>query len=172
MNYVSFKIRIYAFLLDYLLILIYGIFVVGSMSIIFRPYFTPLFSRSPIIAELTGFFMITLPVGLYFVFCESSKWQGTWGKRKLGVCVVDNNGQRINLLRSTTRTIIKFLPWEIAHFGIWHLMLPNDLSEITVMVLLSTSNLLLLLYLLVPLFNKRVKNVYDWPAGTVVIREL
>ena len=82
MSYASFKIRIYAFLLDYLLIVIYGILVVGTISIVFRPFFTPLFSSSPVISELTGFLIMTLPISLYFIFCECSRWQGTWGKKK------------------------------------------------------------------------------------------
>ena len=50
MSYAAFKTRIYAFLLDYLIIVIYGIFVVGTISFVFRPYINPLFSSSPIIA--------------------------------------------------------------------------------------------------------------------------
>jgi uncharacterized RDD family membrane protein YckC len=67
MSYAAFKTRIYAFLLDYLVIVIYGIFVVDTISFVFRPYFNPLFSSSPVTAELTGFFMMTLPVPLYFM---------------------------------------------------------------------------------------------------------
>jgi len=78
---------------------------------------------------------MTLPVSLYFILCESSKWQGTVGKRKMGIRVVDGVGQRIGISRSAFRTAIKFLPWEVAHFGIWRLMLPTDFSEITVYVI-------------------------------------
>ncbi|WP_231597450.1 RDD family protein [Bacillus sp. SA1-12] len=95
MSYASFKLRIYAFLLDYLVIVLYGIFVVGSISLLFRSYINPLFSNSPVIAQITGFFMITLPVSLYFILSESSKWQGTLGKKKMGIRVVDVNGKRI-----------------------------------------------------------------------------
>lgn len=77
-DYAPFKKRIYAFSLDYLVIVLYGIFIVGSISFVFSPFITPLFTNSPIIAQLTGFFMITLPVSLYFILCERSKWQGTW----------------------------------------------------------------------------------------------
>jgi len=62
MPFAPFKIRIYAFLLDYLVIVMYGIFVVGTISLVFKSFITPLFLNSPIIAELTGFLMITLPV--------------------------------------------------------------------------------------------------------------
>ena len=169
-SYASFKIRIYAFLLDYLVIVLYGIFVVGTISLVFRSSITPLFSSSPVIAQLTGFFMITLPVSLYFIVCESSKWQGTWGKRKMGIRVVDGGGQRIGITRSAFRTAIKFLPWEVAHFGIWRLMLPTDFSELTIYVILNAVNLAIVVYLLIPFTNKNRKNVYDWLVGTEVVR--
>jgi|1186.fasta_scaffold570290_1 uncharacterized RDD family membrane protein YckC len=170
MSYAPFKIRIYAFLLDYLVIVMYGMFVVGTISFVFRSFITPLFSSSPVIAELTGFFMMTLPVSLYFILCERSRWQGTWGKKKMGIRVVDSEGQRIELGRAVIRTTIKFLPWEVAHFGIWRLMLPTNFSEITVFVILNIVNLTVLLYLIIPLTNKKKKNIYDWVAGTVVVR--
>src|SRR5690625_315718 len=169
MTYAPFKKRIYAFLLDWLVIIVYGIFVLGSISLIFQPYIEPLFSRSTITAELTGFLMITLPVSLYFILCECSEWQGTLGKRKMGIRVVDGFGQRIGIVRSVVRTVVKFLPWEVAHFGIWQLTLPSTLSEMTVLILLNAVNLAILFYLIIPLTNKRKKNVYDCIAGTEVI---
>src|SRR5690625_4011198 len=164
-----FKKRIYAFVLDCLVIAVYGIFVVGTILFLFRLYIKPLFSSSPVTAELTGFFMITLPVSLYFILCECSKWQGTLGKRKMGIRVVDGFGQRIGIGRSVVRTVIKFLPWEVAHFGIWRLMLPSTLSEMTVLIILSAVNFAILVYFIVPLTNKKRKNVYDWVASTEVI---
>src|SRR5690625_1402500 len=169
MSYAPFKKRIYAFLIDYLLIALYGIIVVGTISIVCRPYVEPLFSSSPVTAQLTGFFMTTLPVSLYFILCEWSKWQGTFGKRKMGIRVVDNIGQRIGLRHSTVRTVIKFLPWEVAHFGIWRLMLPSNIPEMTVLIILIAVYLAILVYLITPFTNKEKKNVYDWVAGTKVI---
>ncbi|SMQ78238.1 RDD family protein [Bacillus sp. OV166] len=169
MSYAPFKIRIYASLLDYLVIVIYGIFI-GGISFVFRSFLNPLFTSSPVKAELTGFFMMTLPVTLYFILCECSKWQGTLGKRKMGIRVVDGVGQRIGIGRSAFRTAIKFFPWEVAHFGIWRLMLPTDFSEFTVYVILYAVNLVIFLYLIIPLTNKKRKNVYDWIAGTEVVR--
>jgi len=169
MTYASHKIRIFAFLIDYLVIVIYGIFIVGTISNVFRTDINSLFSSSPVTAELTGFFMMTLPVSLYFVLCEYSKWQGTLGKRKMGIRVVNNAGQRIGIGRSIFRTAIKFIPWEVAHFGIWRLFLPTSLTEITVYVILSAANFAIIIYLIIPLTNKKRKNIYDWIAGTNVV---
>jgi len=170
MSYAPYKIRIYAFLIDYLVIIVYGVFVVGTISIIFRSHVSPLFLNSPVTAELTGFIMITLPVSLYFALSESSKWQGTFGKRKMGVRVANDVGDRIGISRSIFRTTIKFLPWEIAHFGIWRLILTTHYSEMTILIILSIVNIAILIYLITPLTNKSRKNVYDWIAGTKVVQ--
>lgn len=113
--------------------------------------------------------MMTLPVSLYFILCECTKRQGTLGKRKMGVCVVDNSGQRIGIGRSVVRTAVKFLPWELAHFGIWQLMLPSSISDITIYIILSTVNFAILVYLIFPFTNKKRKNVYDGIAGTEIV---
>lgn len=169
MFYSTFKDRIYAFLLDYLVIVIYGVFVVGTISFVFRLYFQSLFSSSPAVAELTGFCLMTLPVSLYFILCERSKWQGTLGKRKMGICVVDNFGQRIGIGRSVVRTTVKFLPWELAHFTIWQLMLPSSMSDMTIYIILGIVYFAIIVYLIIPFTNKKRENVYDWLAGTEVV---
>ncbi|QAS52057.1 RDD family protein [Halobacillus litoralis] len=171
MNYAPFKMRVLAFLLDYLLILSYGIFVVGSVSLLFRQPLNFLFSNSPVIAQITGFVMMTAPVSLYFILSECSKWKGTWGKRKMSLQVVNDQGDRLGLSRSLIRTAIKFLPWEVAHFAIWRLMLPTSYSEKTLYIVLNTVNVAILLYLIVPFTNKKRRNIYDWLAGTAVVEK-
>ncbi|MBS4221748.1 RDD family protein [Bacillus sp. FJAT-49682] len=169
MHCAPFKTRIYAFLLDYLVFAFYGVLVVGSISLVFKSILTPLFSGSPVIAELTGFLLLTLPVSLYFILCERSKWQGTWGKKKMSIRVMDSAGKRIGLGRSTVRTAIKFLPWEVAHFGMWRLIHPTVFSEISIMVILYVAMFTVLIYLLSPLSNKKRRTIYDWIAGTKVV---
>lgn len=169
MQIAPFKIRIYAFLIDYIVIVLYGVFVVGTISFIFRPYIAPLFSTSPVTAEITGFLMITLPVSVYFIVCESSSWQGTIGKRMMKIRVVNKEGRRIGIFQSIIRTGAKFLPWEVAHFGIWRLMLPSNFSEMTIFIILNGVNVAILLYLITPFTNRYKKNIYDYIAGTKVI---
>ncbi|MFZ0477170.1 MAG: RDD family protein [Halobacillus sp.] len=169
MSFSLFKTRLYAFLLDYLIIVLYGVLVVGGISFILRSTITPLFSHSPVTAQWTGFLLITLPVSLYFMIGEQSIWQGTVGKRMMGVRVVDQAGRRIGIGRSILRTTIKFLPWEAAHFAVWHLLLPSDFSERTLYFILSAVYITVFLYLILPLTNPKRRNIYDWAAGTVVI---
>lgn len=87
----------------------------------------------------------------------------------MGIRVVDRNGRRIGLSRSILRTVIKFLPWEIAHFGIWNVMLPSAIPENTALLFLTAANAAIFLYLIIPLTNSKRKNVYDWVAGTEVV---
>jgi len=56
---------------------------------------------------------------LYFALLESSEWQGTAGKRALGLIVTDMNGQRVTFMRATGRHFAKivtsFIPLGIGY---------------------------------------------------------
>jgi len=46
---------------------------------------------------------------LYFALCESSSWQGTLGKKALGLQVTDLDGNRISFGRATARYFAKYV---------------------------------------------------------------
>ncbi len=46
---------------------------------------------------------------LYFAAMESSSWQGTLGKRALGIAVTDLNGERISFARASARFFGKLI---------------------------------------------------------------
>lgn len=125
---VSFGTRIFAFLWDYVIILGYIILLIG-LSFLIRPLVIPMFTTNPLLAEFTGFLFITLPVYLYFAVCEGSKAHATWGKRKMGIVVAGIYGQPIGLGTSLFRSALKFLPWELAHFTIWHMVIPSEYPD-------------------------------------------
>jgi uncharacterized RDD family membrane protein YckC len=56
---------------------------------------------------------------LYFALLESSEWQGTAGKKVLGLIVTDMNGQRVTFMRATGRHFSKivtsFIPLGIGY---------------------------------------------------------
>ena len=54
---------------------------------------------------------------LYFALCESSSWQGTVGKKILGLRVTDLNGQPINFAKATGRHFGKILSALILGIG-------------------------------------------------------
>ncbi len=63
---------------------------------------------------LFGFISIFVAAGiiggwLYHALCESSEWQGTPGKKALGLIVTDLAGQRISFGRATGRYFAKII---------------------------------------------------------------
>jgi uncharacterized RDD family membrane protein YckC len=164
---VSFSTRIIAFLWDYIIILGYIILLIGA-SFLVRPLMIPLFTTNPYLAEITGFMFITLPVYLYFAICEGSKAHATWGKRKMGIVVTGIYGQPIELGSSFFRSALKFVPWELAHFTIWHMVIPSDTPDYLIYSLLVTVYGLVILYLISPFWSKNKQTIYDSIAGTVI----
>ncbi|MBP1963355.1 RDD family protein [Paenibacillus aceris] len=159
--------RLIAFLWDYVIIAGYIILLIG-VSFLLRPLLTPLFTTNPLLAEINGFLFITLPVYLYFAICEGSKWHATWGKRKMGVVVSGINGKSIGLGSSLLRSALKFVPWELSHFTIWHMVIPSKYPNSFIFALLATVYGLVLIYLISPLWNKNKQTLYDFIAGTVI----
>lgn len=167
LNSVSLGTRIIAFLWDYVIIAGYIILLI-CVSFFIRPLLIPFFTTNPFLAEITGFLFITLPVYLYFALCEGSKSHATWGKRKMGVVVTGIHGQSIGLGSSFFRSALKFVPWELAHFTIWHMVIPSEYPDSLVYSLLATVYGLVIIYLISPLWNKNKQTVYDFIAGTVI----
>jgi len=54
---------------------------------------------------------------VYFAICESSSWQGTVGKKLLGLRVTDLNGNRIGFAKATGRHFGKILSGIILGIG-------------------------------------------------------
>ncbi|TCZ74704.1 RDD family protein [Paenibacillus albiflavus] len=160
--------RLLAFLWDYILISVYICFLV-IIFIVARPLLIPLFTLNPLIAELSGFLLITLPVYLYFAISESTKLQGSWGKRKMGIAVANLNGNPLSLGKSLFRSTLKFIPWELAHFTIWHMAIPSNYPSYVIYTLLALVYGLAFIYLLSPFWSKQRQTLYDRIARTVVI---
>jgi uncharacterized RDD family membrane protein YckC len=162
------RFRFLAMAIDYLVFIIYGVVLFG-LSFLFKPLLTELFTTSAEVAQLTGFVLITLPVIMYFVLGESSKGMGSIGKRKLGLAVADHKGERLRIFRSLIRNLIKFTPWELAHFAIWRLRFPTGFSESFLVGILIMVNVTVLVFIFCPFLNKNRKSLYDYLAGTKVI---
>ena len=117
-----------AFGLDYLLIAAYLVLVVaaGATARSVAPDAAGALFGGPLVGELTGFLVVTLPISLYFVLSERWPRGATWGKRRLGLRVVTEAGEPLTLGRSVLRTALKFLPWELAHAVIWRFAFPGS----------------------------------------------
>jgi uncharacterized RDD family membrane protein YckC len=163
--------RLKAFLIDYLVILIYIGLLIGSTLLIAKYLSVSLANVDPVSGELIGFVTLTLPVILYFTLMENSKYAATLGKGKVGLKVVSKDLSKATLGRLLTRNCIKFLPWELAHFFVFRLFdftrrdipLPG-----WVLVGLITSQAIALIYTLF-LFSKNGRSVYELLSSTRVI---
>lgn len=160
-----------AFALDYVIIGAYliAIFGLGAATNARTPgLLAPLFG-TPWSAQLTAFVLITLPVTLYFAFGEAGPTGATWGKRQLRLQVCTVAGRRMTLSRSLGRTVLKFIPWELAHTCIWNISLaegpvpPIYWTGLILVWLLVAANVLSVVT------NRERQTLYDRIAGTTVI---
>ncbi|GHO41914.1 RDD family protein [Ktedonospora formicarum] len=176
MTFASIWRRLVAFLLDYLIISVYLIFLVivgvglglGPLKTIFQVMFA-----NPNVSEASAFLLLVLPVLLYFVLCEQSPWQATWGKRKLGLRVTDASGARLRFPRSLVRSLLKLAPWELTHACLWRIpgwpTAPSTPSPIITVGLVLVW-VLVGAYLISMFVGKKHQTLYDWIARTYVVQ--
>jgi len=170
-NYAGFWQRVKAFALDYTIILCYlavltlFFLLINSLSRITEWLFS-----DRIRAQLTGFFLITLPVSLYFALSESSNQRATWGKKRMGLVVTNSNGGRLNLWRSLARTFLKFIPWELSHTLIWQINFSPQSGSILINYGFILVYILIGLNIASLLMTKKHQTLYDLLAKTYVTK--
>jgi uncharacterized RDD family membrane protein YckC len=172
-TYAGLAPRIAAFAFDYILIAGYLVCVV-ALGVLVRTFLPDLASRvfgSPLSGQLSGFCLVTAPISAYFVLLESSSWQGTWGKRKRNLKVVDRHGVRLTGGRALGRTVLKFIPWELAHVFVWRISFASPESGPWLIALLALVWILVAVNFLSVLVSREGQALYDRLAGTFVIRE-
>lgn len=111
---------------------------------------------------------ISLPVWLYFSILDSKLSKGTFGKRIFKLQVTDPKGNKIPYLKSLLRTLLKLLPWEIAHIGV---IFPQPLyfSENPEISWLTYAGIgLLLAYIISVFYQPKKRSLYDSPLHTQV----
>jgi uncharacterized RDD family membrane protein YckC len=123
---------------------------------------------NPVSAQITGFLAVTLPVTLYFALSESSQRQATWGKQRQRLKVVRTDGRPLSRASALARTLLKFVPWELAHTCIWQVRFapqePSPLATagfILVWILVAANTLSLVL-------TRSHQTLYDRLARTCV----
>jgi uncharacterized RDD family membrane protein YckC len=115
-NYAGFWLRFVAYLIDIVLVSIVAIpiyLVLGSlfglnMSSIARDPNSPMLG-SAVISVLLFEGCALFGLWLYYAILESSAWQGTVGKKVLGLRVTDLDGNRISFGRATGRFFAKLV---------------------------------------------------------------
>jgi len=177
-RYGSFGIRLKAFAFDYLIICGY-IFLLAAvtMAVIKISEFLELslrWPKNPVLADLMAFITLVLPVILYFTLQESSSKQSTWGKRKAGIWVVNANGGRLTRMQAFVRSLVKMIPWQIAHTCLFHI--PGWPMAVTTIPSTVTAGFVLMyvlvgLYIASALISKKHRTLCDWVAGSYVVFE-
>jgi uncharacterized RDD family membrane protein YckC len=175
-HFAGLRKRLVAFGFDFLLIFAYVLILLGigiGITITTGPLdqIHPIFA-SPVFMDLLAFLILVLPVILYFTLQESSWRQATWGKRKAGLQVVNTRGTRLTRKQAFVRSLLKFLPWQIAHTSIFHIEgLPFKPAEPTPLVIsgLVLVWVLLGIYAISVLVSKKHRTPYDWVAGAYVV---
>jgi len=174
--FTALRLRTLAFLLDYILIVVYiGVLIVVSISLGFGPLravFLKLFA-DPNSSEITAFLLLVVPVILYFALFECSPRQATWGKQRMGLLVTNTHGKRLSLARSLLRSLLKFVPWELTHACLWRI--PGWPLAPKVFPLISVVGLVLVwvivgVYVLSLFVSKIHQTLYDLLAGTRVVK--
>lgn len=171
--------RLKAFGFDYLFICVYIILLAGlSMGIIqIGGYlgYSLSWPDNPFLADLIAFLTLVLPVMLYFTLQESSSAQATWGKRKAGIRVVDENNTRLKPIHAFVRSLVKLIPWQIAHTCLFHIPgWPFAVSTIPPAVIAGFVLVYVLIgiYIACALISKQNRTPYDWAAGSYVVEKL
>ena len=172
-SYAGLWMRVLAFALDYLIIAAYLVLLVAVSAVVnsaFPVVPATLFANS-VSSHITSFLLVILPVALYFALLESSSSQATWGKRKMGLRVIRTDGARLSRTRALSRTVLKFIPWELTHTLIWQIRFaPQEPAPIVsagfVLVwLLVGANIVSLM------MSKTHQTLYDRLAETYVVAE-
>jgi len=167
--------RVVAFLWDFLLIAAYIIVLTLLVRLLLAFGLSgaaaAIFS-SPVRADLFAFFALILPVIIYFTLGESSLAQATWGKRRAGVSVISTAGGRLSRPQAFLRSLVKFIPWQIAHTSLFNIpgwpLNPQPPSP-WVIAGFTVVWILVLLYLLSLALTPTHRAPYDWLAGSAVV---
>ena len=174
-SYAGLLPRLKAFLWDYLIIAGY-IVLLAIISLLllngpFRQQAAGIFNN-PALYDLFAFLTLVFPVILYFTLQESSSSQATWGKRKIGIRVVKADNRRLSIGGAFLRSVIKYLPWQIAHTYLFQMRVWTGAPVVNSPWLSAGLVLAWVLagsYLVTMLVTKTHQTPYDWLAGSYVI---
>lgn len=165
--------RIFAYLIDYAVIVMYIICLTLVSVYLVQSNLSPS-------AELTdkvrghaiGFITLTLPVWTYFTILEASGKNATLGKLALGLSVRSEGNGSPNFRAIALRNFIKFVPWELAHASIWYVKGRPFLDEMPTLNLVICISALFIAFIYVfMLFLGNGQTLYDRISRTVVVKK-
>ena len=161
--------RLAAFFIDYLIVVLPYIILLTLANILISDIDTltntPI---DPIRGQLLGFFTLTLPVTLYFALTEG--WRGaTPGKQIAGLSIETTRGHPPGFPASILRNVLKFLPWEIAHWGLWRVW-TQETFEFSYLMSFIIAYALIGIYFVSMLFSASRQTLYDRLLALRIIR--
>ncbi|WP_427886957.1 RDD family protein [Kribbella sp. GL6] len=168
----AFRRRIAALLIDYLLICAWLAVLAGAALVVYLitgslPNWLDLVGTAG--AETLGFVLLVLPVGIYLFTTEASARHATVGKRALHLQVTDpRTGTPPTRRQILVRTVVKLIPWELAHFFIWQLAAAGSPTPAWITTGLIAVYVLPLTYLAMVAFRKDARGPHDLAANTAV----
>jgi uncharacterized RDD family membrane protein YckC len=114
-EYGGFWIRVGAYVIDYIILQI-------ASTVVIMVFVGSLAAVNPSDEAAGGVLIVVYVVvlianWLYHALLESSSWQGTVGKKAVGIVVADMNGERISFARATGRYFAKILSGLILLIG-------------------------------------------------------
>lgn len=166
MNNLFFR-RALAFMIDYVIIMLYALLLFLLSTLLKNFLSINLDLGGPLKNQLLSFLILTLPVFFYFYISEKKNGNSTFGKKVMRLKVVSEKG---NIL---LRNMIKFLPWEIAHIGVHHVVFYDQQqleTPIWIWACLIIPQIVVILFALSVFRSKGERSVYDTMAGTRIIQ--
>jgi len=117
--------------------------------------------------DVYAFATLVAPVALTFAVMEASPRQATLGKGRLGLVVVDPDGDRLTFGRSVARSVVKLTPWQMAHTAVFQLVAGS--TAVGYIVLSITAQVLVVASIVTMVLTSQHRALHDLIAATRVV---
>jgi len=162
------KKRFMALLIDYLLVVLWGVILFAISIFIYNVILDGIPKFDEIGMNLISLTMI-VPVILYSIIMEAGKKHGTLGKQKMKIKVSAIDCNAVNLRHIIVRNMIKFLPWQFGHMMMFRGFALNwELSPYWKSMLIITV-ILPIIWIAVVVIRNDHKGIHDLIAKTTVV---
>lgn len=159
--------RFLALLIDFVLVILWGVLLFLVSSIVYLQ----VLNGAPVFDEL-GMNLISLtmivPVVLYSIIMESTKKNGTVGKRIERLKVSSARNDILSFKQIVIRNVVKYFPWQFGHMIIFRGIALKWEISVFWMFMLIVANLLPIIWIMVVVIRKDHRGIHDLIAGTRV----
>ena len=133
----------------------------------------PEFTKNGWLLEAYALATISLPVWLYFTFCESGPHGATLGKRVFRLRVRGLDGEPLTRKTAFFRTLFKLIPWELTHVAMFcPVPLWDAPNEAMMRPLFMFSTFLVGSWFVTAMLTEHQQAPHDLVMKTVVVRRI